>query len=107
VRAPEPPGRWRDYASRLKVGDRVDVATGGGKRFIADLVAVDDSSISVKPVVRIPEPTRRVPFDQLEHLALHTGPAPGTRTGAAIAGAGTGVGVFITLLMITFALIGD
>ena len=107
VRAPEPPGRWRDYASRLKVGDRVDVATGGGTRFIADLVAVDDSSISVKPVVRIPEPTRRVPFDRLEHLALHTGPAPGTRTGAAIAGAGTGVGVFITLLMITFALIGD
>ena len=58
VRAPEPPARWRDYASRLKVGDRVDVATGGGRRFIADLVAVDDSSISVKPVVRIPEPTR-------------------------------------------------
>jgi hypothetical protein len=107
VRVPEPPGRWRDYASRLKVGDRVDVATGGDKRLIADLVAVDDLSISVKPVVRIPEPTRRVPFDQLEHLALHTGPAPGTRVGAAIAGAGTGVGVFITLLMITFALIGD
>ena len=107
VRAPEPPGHWRDYATRLKVGDRVDVATLGGKRFIADLVAVDDSSISVKPVVRIPEPTRRVPFDQLEQLALHTGPAPGTRVGAAIAGAGTGVGVFMTLLMITFALIGD
>jgi len=107
VRAPEPPGRWRGYASRLKVGDRIDVTTGGGERFIADLVAVDDSSISVKPVVRIPEPTRRVPFDQLEHLALHTGPAPGTRVGAAIAGAGTGLGVFMTLLMITFALIGD
>lgn len=107
VRAPEPPGRWRDYAKRLKVGDRVDVATGGGTRFIADLVAVDDSSISVKPVVRIPEPTRRVPFDQLEHLALHTGPRPGTRAGAAIAGAGTGLGVFMTLLLITFALVGD
>ena len=64
-------------------------------------------AISVKPVVRVAEPTRRVPFEQLELLALHTGPLPGTRVGAAIAGAGTGVGVFMTLLLITFALVGD
>jgi hypothetical protein len=48
-----------------------------------------------------------VPFDRLEHLALHTGPAPGTPHRCSHCGAGTGVGVFITLLMITFALIGD
>jgi hypothetical protein len=107
VRAPEPIERWRDYAAHLKIGDRVDVATAGGRRFIADVVGVDASAISVKPVVRVAEPTRRVPFEQLELLALHTGPLPGTRAGAAIAGAGTGVGVFMTLLMITFALVGD
>jgi Outer membrane protein beta-barrel domain len=107
VRAPEPPERWRDYARHLKIGDRVDVATAGGRRFIADVVAVDASAISVKPVVRVAEPTRRVPFEELELLALHTGPLPGTRVGAAIAGAGTGVGVFMTLLLITFALVGD
>ena len=107
VRAPEPIERWRDYAAHLKIGDRVEVAIAGGRRFVADLVAVDPSAISVKPVVRVAEPTRRVPFEQLELLALHTGPPPGTRVGAAIAGAGTGVGVFMTLLMITFALIGD
>jgi len=107
VRAPEPIERWRDYAAHLKIGDRVEVATAGGRRFIADLVAVDASAISVRPVVRIAEPTRRVPFEQLELLALHTGPRPGTRVGAAIAGAGTGVGVFMTLLLITFALVGD
>jgi Outer membrane protein beta-barrel domain len=107
VRAPEPVERWRDYAAHLKIGDRVDVATAGGRRLVADLAAVDGSGITVKPVGRIAEPTRRIPFDQVEGLALHTGPAPGTRVGATIAGAGTGVGVFITLLMITFALIGD
>jgi Outer membrane protein beta-barrel domain len=107
VRAPEPIERWRDYAAHLKIGDRVDVATAGGRHFVADVVAIDASAISVKPVVRVAEPTRRVPFEQLELLALHTGPLPGTRVGAAIAGAGTGVGVFMTLLLITFALVGD
>jgi hypothetical protein len=107
VRAPEPLERWRDYANHLKIGDRVDVATAGGSRLVADLAAVDNSGITVKPVGRISEPLRRIPFDQVEGLALHTGPAPGTRVGATIAGAGTGVGVFITLLMITFALVGD
>jgi hypothetical protein len=107
VRAPEPIERWRDYAAHLKIGDRVEVATAGGRRFTAELVAVDASAISVRPVVRVAEPTRRVPFEQLELLALYTGPRPGTRVGAAIAGAGTGVGVFMTLLMITFALVAD
>src|SRR5262245_54826293 len=41
VRAPEPIERWRDYATHLKIGDRVEVASAGGRRFIADLVAVD------------------------------------------------------------------
>ena len=107
VRAPEPLERWRDYAAHLKVGDRIDVATAGGTRLVADLTAADDSGITVKPVGRTSEPARRIAFEQLERLALHTGPAPGTRVAATIAGAGTGVGVFITLLMITFALIGD
>jgi len=107
VRAPEPIERWRDYAAHLKAGDRVDVTVAGGRRFIADVVSVDASGVSVKPVVRITEPTRRVPFEQLELLALHTGPHPGTRVGATIAGAGTGVGVFLTLLLVTFALVGD
>ena len=107
LRAPEPIDRWRDYAAKLRTGDRVDVATAGGKRLVADLVAVDDSAITVKPVARVREPTRRIPFEQLEQLALYLGPAPGTRVGATLAGAGTGVGVFMTLLMIAFALIGD
>jgi hypothetical protein len=70
-------------------------------------VAVDGSGITVKPVVRIAEPTRRIPFEQLEQLGLHIGPAPGTRVGATIVGAGTGLGVFTVLMMITFALLGD
>jgi Outer membrane protein beta-barrel domain len=107
VRAPEPLERWRDYAAHLKIGDRVDVATAGGRRLVADLAAVDDSGITVKPVGRISEPARRIPFDQVEMLALHSGAAPGARVGATIAGAGMGVGVFMTLLMITWALIGD
>jgi len=107
VRSPEPLERWRDYAAKLRIGDRVDVTTADGSRLIADVVAVDDSAITVKPVARLSEPARRIPFEQLEQLALHMGPAPGTRVGATIAGAGTGVGVFMTLLMITFALIGD
>jgi len=107
ARAPEPLDRWREYAARLPAGERVDVTTAGGARMVADLVAVDGSGITVKPVVRIAEPTRRIPFEQLEQLGLHIGPAPGTRVGATIVGAGTGLGVFTVLLMITFALLGD
>jgi len=107
VRALEPLERWRDYAATLKIGDRVDVRTADGTRLIADLVAVDDAAITVKPFVRVPESNRRIPLVELEQLGLHSGPAPGTRVGAAIAGAGTGVGVFMTLMMIAFALLGD
>src|SRR5262245_46561620 len=52
VRAPEPIERWRDYAAHLKIGSRVDVATAGGRRLVADLAAVDATGITVNPISR-------------------------------------------------------
>ena len=54
ARVPEPAARWHDYASKLQIGERIEVTTARGKHLIADLVAVDDDGITVKPVVRFP-----------------------------------------------------
>jgi len=102
-RAPEPIELWRTYASTLKIGARVDVVAAGANRLVGDLVAVDDSAITIKPNGRLSETPRRIPFEQLEALALHTGPAPGSRVAATAAGTFAGIGMFGTLLMVLLA----
>jgi outer membrane protein with beta-barrel domain len=100
-RSQEPLDVWRNYTSGLKTGAVVDVKAAGSDSFIAELVAADADGILVKPVTRMPEPIRHVPFDRLETLALHDGPRPGARVGATLAGVGTGAGVLLTILFAT------
>jgi len=98
---------WRAYATLLPIGSVVDVAAAGEDRVIGTLLVVDDSSVTVRPRTRVPEPSRRIPFERLEQLRLHLGPTPGERFGAVIAGVGTGTGVFFGMLMLLFAAAGN
>jgi len=106
-RGQEPVDVWRNYASQLTVGTRVDVTPAGSDGFTALLVAVDSSGILVKPATRVPEPVRHIAFERLETLALHDGPAPGARVGATLAGVGAGAATYIVTLMLLFSRFGN
>jgi hypothetical protein len=108
---PSPRGRdpvevWRAYATLLPVGSIVDLAAASEHSVTAELLDVDDSGVLVKPKTRVAEPTRRIPFDRLELLRLHTGPSSSERAGAVAAGVGTGAGVFLGVLMMLIASFG-
>lgn len=59
---------WRARAGRIPIGATVKLRTHDGDRMRAVLMAVDESGIIVKPATRIPEPSRRLPFDSLDAL---------------------------------------
>jgi hypothetical protein len=90
----ETPELWRTYAAKLPVGSAVRVASRGGQRFLASLIAADDTGIVVKPRSRVPEPARRISFDDLQQLDLYDGGTTVNRAGAIAAAIGAGVGVF-------------
>jgi hypothetical protein len=72
----------------------VRVGARDGQRFLASLIAVDDTGVVVKPRSRVPEPARHVSFDDLERLDLYEGGTAMNRGAAIVAAVGAGVGVF-------------
>ena len=91
---------WFAYASKLPIGSTVRVRTLDGTRVTAVLAVVDDESITLELKTRIPEPPRRISFDQLEQLELSPkGPSIGRSiaTGVAV-GAGTFLGVLLIIM---------
>ena len=92
---------WFTYAAKLPIGSTVRVRTSDGKRQTAVLAVVDEDGITLEPKTRVPEPPRRVPFDQLQQLELKQN---GNGVVKAIAiGAGIGAATFVGLLMILAA----
>ena len=88
---------WKARAAQIPIGATVKLRTNDGQRMRAVLMAVDESGILVKPATRVPEPSRRVPFDRLDGLARfedHVSFPKYIGIGAAIAGS-----VFMTLLL--------
>jgi hypothetical protein len=59
---------WKARAGQIPIGATVKLRTLDGARMKAVLMAVDESGILVKPATRVPEPSRRVPFDSLDGL---------------------------------------
>jgi opacity protein-like surface antigen len=98
---------WRAYVALLPIGALVDVLAAGEDRMTAELLAVDDAGLLLKPRTRIRESSRRIGFDRIEQLRLHLGPSPAERAGAVAAGAGTGAGVFFGVVMMLFAALGS
>jgi len=87
---------WRARAGQIPIGATVRLRTHDGERIKAVLMAVDESGILVKPATRVPEPSRRLPFDRLDALERYEDRVSFPKyiaAGAAIAGS-----VFLILL---------
>jgi hypothetical protein len=81
---------WRARAGHIPIGATVKLRMHDGERVKAVLMAVEDSGILVKPVTRLPEPSRRVAFDDLDALDRYEDRVSFPKyigVGAAIAGA--------------------
>jgi hypothetical protein len=61
---------WRSYASHLPIGSTLAIRTTSGDRLTAILFVVDDTAMTVKPKTRVPEPARRISFDDVDELSL-------------------------------------
>lgn len=90
------PGYWYSYAGRLPIGSTVRVRTTDGKRHTAVLTVVDQDGITVELKSRIPEPARRIRFDDIRQLELKTNGSSIAK--AAAVGSAIGAGTFLGLL---------
>ena len=96
---------WFAYAGKLPIGSTVRVRTSDGRRLTAVLAVVDQDSLTLESKTRIPEPPRRIAFDQLEQLELKQN---GSSVGKSIAiGAAVGAGTFFGVLLILMAAAWD
>jgi hypothetical protein len=96
------PGYWYAYAEKLPIGATVRVRTTDGKRHTVVLSLVDRDGITVEMKSRIPEPARRIPYDEIQQLELKTNNGASMAKAAAV-GAAIGAGTFITLLALLAA----
>ena len=99
------PSPWRSYEERIPIGSTVKLTTTVGDRMTALLMLVDDTGITVKPKTRVPEPARRIRFDQIDELQQQE-PERSNLTLGHAAGTGATVGGIILgsfLLLICMA----
>jgi hypothetical protein len=96
------PGYWYSYAEKLPIGATVRLRTTDGKRHTAILTVVDRDGITVESRSRIPEPARRVTYDQIRQLELKTANGASMAKAAAV-GAAIGAGTFVGLLALLFS----
>jgi hypothetical protein len=90
------PAYWFSYAEKLPIGATVRVRTTDGTRRTAVLALVERDAITVEIKSRIPEPARRISYDQIQQLELKTN---GTNIAKAAAiGSAIGAGTFLGLL---------
>ena len=91
------PGYWYSYAEKLPIGATVRLRTTDGKRHTAILTVVDRDGITLESRSRVPEPARRVTYDQIRQLELKTSNGASMAKAAAV-GAAIGAGTFVGLL---------
>jgi hypothetical protein len=95
------PEYWYSYAEKLPIGATVRVRTTDGKRHTAILALVDRDGITVELKSRIPEPARRISYDQIRQLELKTNGSSIAK--AAAVGSAIGAGTFLGLLALLAA----
>lgn len=100
------PDVWRQLAQRMTPGAAVRVLLVDGTRMRAVLLSAEETAIVVKRRTRVPEPERRIAYGEIELLEPDTGNGIGAGKAAAI-GIGAGAAAFLTLLLITFAIVSD
>ena len=96
------PGYWYSYAERLPIGSTVRLRTTDGRRHTAVLAVVDRDGITIELKSRIPEPARRIPYEQIQQLELKTANGASMAKAAAV-GAAIGAGTFVGLLALLAA----
>lgn len=96
------PSYWYAYAEKLPIGATVRLRTADGQRHTAILTIVDRDGITVESRSRIPEPARRVTYDQIRQLELKTANGASMAKAAAV-GAAIGAGTFVGLLALLAA----
>jgi hypothetical protein len=92
---------WYSYAEKLPIGSSIRFRTADRHRLTAVLTHVDRDGITIELKTRIPEPARRIPFDQIQQLELKTNGSSMAK--AAALGAGIGAGTFLGLMMLAVA----
>ena len=96
---------WERYARALPAGMRVRVVLLDGTRFTATLLGVEGHDLVLQRTTRVPEQPRHVPAGDVAALARDEG---GVSAGKAVLiGLGVGAASFVTLLLVTIALVGD
>ena len=95
------PEYWYSYAAKLPIGSTVNVRTADGTRQTAVLTIVDQEGVTLEPRTRIPEPPRRIRYQDIEQLTLKKN--GGSVAKAVAIGAGIGAGTFMGLLAILAA----
>ena len=95
------PGYWYSYAEKLPIGATVRIRTTDGKRHTAVLALVDRDGITVELKSRIPEPARRISYDQIQQLELKTNGSSIAK--AAAVGSAIGAGTFLGLLALVLS----
>src|SRR3990170_7226320 len=96
------PDYWYSYAEKLPIGAKVRMRTTDGKRHTAVLALVDRDGITVELKSRVPEPARRIPYDQIQQLELKSANGASMAKAAAV-GAAIGAGTFVALLALLAA----
>ncbi len=96
------PAYWYSYAEKLPIGAMVRVRTADGKRHTAVLTVVDRDGITLERKSRVPEPARRLSYDQIQQLELKTNGTASMAKAAAV-GAAIGAGTFVGLLALLAA----
>ena len=94
-------GYWRAYAEKLPIGATVRVRTTDGRRHTAVLSMVEQEGITVELKSRVPEPARRISYDQIQQLELKNNGASVVK--AVAVGVAIGAGTFLGLLMLVAA----
>jgi hypothetical protein len=95
------PAYWYSYAEKLPIGATVRVRTSDGRRHTAVLAVVDRDGITVERKSRVPEPARRISYDDILQLELKTNGTSMAK--AAAVGSAIGAGTFVGLLMLLAA----
>jgi hypothetical protein len=93
----------RSVAASIPLGSRVRVQTVDGRRYAATLLAVDETSVVLKRITRVPEPAVRVAFERVARLERDQANG-GWSVGKAIA-LGLSAGAGAVLSLIAFAII--
>ena|SRR5438876_7838500 len=89
-------GRVKAAVERIPIGATIKLETRDGEHLKAVLFAADESGIRVKPATRLPEPSRRISYDQIEAIARYQDRVSVGK----YAGVGAAIGAGVLLLML-------